>query len=110
MKARTGDGALSSRYAVLFLALAAFAAAMSFVAPSVVQAQEQERPGLLNRLFGFKPAYRIEDPPADIAKPRAGRNQAERAQRKKNARAQRDSAEPPPAPWITTFASCFPRN
>ena len=101
MKARTGDGALSSRLAVLFLALAAFAAAMSFVAPSVVQAQEQERPGLLNRLFGFKPAYRIEDPPADIAKPRAGRNQAERAQRKKNARAQRDSAEPPPVAVVT---------
>ena len=54
-------GLFSSRCAVLILALAALAAAMSFAAPSY--AQERERLGLLNRLFG-SPAYRIEEPPA----------------------------------------------
>ncbi|MEP9389792.1 DUF459 domain-containing protein [Mesorhizobium sp. KR9-304] len=97
MKARTGDGFPSSRYAVLFLALAALAAAVSFAASSVAHAQEeQERLGLLNRLFGSKPAYRIEDPPADVGRPRAARTQpkVERPQKKKP-RVQRDGAEPP---------------
>ena len=90
MKARTGDGAFPSRHAVLFLALAALAAAVSFVAPSTAQAQEaRERPGLLNRLFGFKPAYRIETPRPEVTRPKA-----ERTHRKSKARAQRDRAEP----------------
>lgn len=103
MKARTGDGALPSRYAVLFLALAALAAAVSFAASSSVHAQEgEERPGLLNRLFG-SPAYRIEDPPADVgkpnavkpnvAKPDAAKRRAERNQKKK-ARVLREPIDP----------------
>ncbi len=92
MKARTGDGALSSRCAVLFLALAVLAAAF-LAAPSHAQAQEDEpRIGILNRLFG-RPAYRVEEPRANVAKPKAERT--ERSQRKK-ARARRDNDEPPP--------------
>lgn len=100
MKARTGDGGLSSRCVVLFIALAVLVAAFSVVVPSRAQAQDEEpRIGILNRLFGSKPAYRIEDPPANVGKPRAERTKrAERPQQKKRARARRDSAEPPPQP------------
>jgi hypothetical protein len=104
LKARTGDGAISSRYAALFLALAALAAAISLAAPSVARAQEeQERPGLLNRLFSSKPAYRIEDPPAEVGRPKAQRTQpkAARTQQKKKARVLRDGAEPPQVAVIT---------
>lgn len=92
MTARTGDGAISSRYAVLLFALVVLAA-MSFAVPSSVQAQErQERIGLLNRLFGSKPEYRIEDPPANVGKPKTERTQ----RAKKKPRAPRsEGAEPP---------------
>ena len=92
MAARKGKGALSSRCAVLILALSAVA--LSFAAPSY--AQERERIGLLNRLFG-SPAYRIEEPRREVARPRAEptrRNKAEPAQRKKRPRVQREGAEP----------------
>src|SRR5690606_10715209 len=56
--------------------------------------------GLFERLFGSKPAYRVGDPPAEVAKPRAGRNRAEQTQRKK-VRAQRDRAERPPVAAVT---------
>jgi len=95
LKARTGDGIFSSRHAVLFLALAALAAATFFAAPSRAQ-EQQERPSLLNRLFNSKPAYRVEDPPAEIAKPKA-----DRKQQKKKARVLREGAEPPQVAVIT---------
>ena len=102
MKARTGDGVFSSRYAVLFLALAALARPSSFAAPSLMPRKQQERPGLLNRLFGSKPADRIEDPPAEVARPRAEPNaQGERNQRKKKARVLREGAEPPQVAVVT---------
>lgn len=107
MKARTGDGALSSRYPVLFFALAALAAACSFAAPSSAQAQEDGQPriGLLNRLFGNKPAYRIEDPPADVGRPKAERTQKndrnQRTERKKRPRVQREGEEAPQVAVVT---------
>ena len=107
MKARTGDGALSSRYPVLFLALAALVAAFSFAMPSSVQAQEDPpRIGLLNRLFNSKPAYRVEDPPANVGRPKVERSQRndgnQRVERKKKPRAPRtEGAEPPQVAVIT---------
>ena len=102
MKARTGDGALSSRYAVLFIALAVLVAAFSVAVSSRAQAQEEQpRIGILNRLFGARPAYRVEDPPA--SRPKVERTKrAERPQQKKRARARRDSTEPPPQ--VSTIA------
>ena len=113
MKARTGDGALSSRHPVLFLALAAFLVAISLSAPSSAQAQEEGQPriGLLNRLFGGRPAYRVEEPPAEVGRPRSERLQRgerqqrterpQRAERKKRPRAQREGGEPPPVAVVT---------
>lgn len=96
MKARTGDGVHSSRCAVLCLALAVLAAAVFLAAPSPAQAQDSEpRIGILNRLFGTRPAYRVEEPPANVSKPKA-----ERSQRKK-ARARRDAEPPPPVAVIS---------
>jgi len=70
LTAGTGGGFISSRFAASVLALAALAAAFCFVLPATVFAQEQqERTGLLNRLFGNRPAYRVEDPPAKVVKP-----------------------------------------
>ncbi|HEY6631913.1 MAG TPA: DUF459 domain-containing protein [Rhizobiaceae bacterium] len=110
MKARTGDGALSSRYPVLFLALAALVVAFSLGSPSSARAQEGEpRLGLLNRLFGARPAYRIDDPPADVGRPRTERLQRgephrterpQRAERKKRPR-QREGDEPPQVAAVT---------
>jgi hypothetical protein len=98
---------------VLFFALAALVAAFSFAAPSTAQAQEEGEPriGLLNRLFGSKPAYRIEEPPAEVGRPRTERTQrgdrpqrierAQRAERKKRPRVQRDGEEPPQVAVVT---------
>ncbi len=94
MKAEAGHEATSSRMAVLALARAAFATAMCIVAPFEAHAQEQERVGLLNRLFG-RPAYRVEDPPAAVAKPAPARKkQVPRP-------ASPDGAEPPQAAVVT---------
>jgi hypothetical protein len=107
LKARTGDGALSSRYPVLFLALAALVAAFCLATPSSAQ-EDEPRTGLLNRLFG-KPAYRIEDPPAEVGRPKAERPQrsernerTQRSERKKRPRVQREGAEPPPQVAVIT--------
>jgi hypothetical protein len=106
LKARTGDGACSSRYALFFLALAALAAAAFIAAPSSAQEIIEERPGLLNRLFGSKPAYRIEpeaiEPRSEVTRPRSEvrRPRAEVAKPKPKARKKRPRAregvEPPP--------------
>jgi hypothetical protein len=102
LKARTGDGVHSSRYPVLFLALAVLFAAFSLAAPGA-QAQDNGEPrgGLLNRLFG-KPAYRVEDPPARVGAPKADRSQrAKRDERKKRPHVQRDGEEPPQVAVVT---------
>ncbi|MEQ1944752.1 DUF459 domain-containing protein [Mesorhizobium sp. VNQ89] len=78
MTARTGHGFNSSRFAVSVLALAALLAAFSFVSSSTGYAQEQERIGLLNRLFGSKKAER-EEPKAQVVKPKTQRKKAPRA-------------------------------
>lgn len=102
MKARKGDGAFSPRYAALFLALAVLVGAFSLSVPSSAQAQEdQPRIGLLDRLFG-RPAYRVEDPSAEVGKPKAERPQrTERPQRKKRPRVQREGEEPPQVAVVT---------
>ncbi len=102
MKPRKGNGAL--RYAVPFLALAVLVAAFSFAAPSSAQAQEEQpRVGLLNRLFGARPAYRIEDPPANVGRPRVERTQRnERAERRKKPRAPRGEGVEPPQVAVVT--------
>jgi len=91
LTARTGHGFFSFRIAASVFGLAAFAACLSLATSSF--AQEAERPGLLNRLFGFKPAYRVENPPAAVAKPRP---RAEPGQRKKKPRVHREGADAPP--------------
>lgn len=96
MTAGTGDGFISSRFAASVLALAALAAAFCFVLPSTVHAQEQqERTGLLNRLFGNKPAYRIDDPPANVGKPAKPR-------KKKVTRAPQEGADTTPQVTVVT--------
>lgn len=102
MTAGTGHGVFSSRNGSIAVALVALATAFAVALPSASHAQEQqERPGLLNRLFG-KPAYRVEDPPANVGKPpKAARSKAERTEKKKKPRVQREGVEPPPVAVIT---------
>ena len=96
MTAGTGDGIISSRFAASVLALAALASAFCFVLPSAVHAQEQqERTGLLNRLFGNRPAYRVEDPPANVGKPAKPR-------KKKATRAPQEGADTTPQVTVVT--------
>lgn len=93
MTAGTGHGFFSVRSAVAVLGLAVFAA----IAPASSFAQDAERPGLLNRLFNSKPAYRIEDPPAEIVRPKAQPKKKPRA-----ARVQGGGDEPPPQVAVVT--------
>jgi len=96
LTAGTGDGFISSRFAASVLALAALAAAFCFVLPSSVHAQEQqERTGLLNRLFGNRPAYRVEDPPANVGKPAKPR-------KKKVTRTPQEGADTTPQVTVVT--------
>ncbi|MCX7303168.1 MAG: DUF459 domain-containing protein [Hyphomicrobiales bacterium] len=63
---------------------------------SSVHAQEQPaHSGLLNRLFGNRPAYRIQDPPADVAKPVKPR-------KKKVNRAPQEGADVAPQATVVT--------
>jgi len=97
LTAGTGDGFISSRFAASVLALAALAAAFCFVLPSASHAQEQpERPSLLNRLFGNRPAYRVGDrPPADVGKPAKPR-------KKKVTRAPQEGVDAAPQATVVT--------
>ncbi len=68
--------------------------------------EDQPRIGLLNRLFNSKPAYRVEDPPANVGRPKVERSQRndgnQRVERKKKPRAPRtEGAEPPQVAVIT---------
>ncbi|MEW9804395.1 DUF459 domain-containing protein [Mesorhizobium sp. ZMM04-5] len=77
MAAGTGNEVRSSRFAALVLALAAVTAAFAILAPSASHAQERERIGILNRLFGARDAERVE-PRAEMVKPKVRKKTAAR--------------------------------
>jgi hypothetical protein len=95
LTAGTGPGFNPSRYIVPVLALAALAA-FSILIPAAAHAQESERIGLLNRLFGQREVQRVEPAPV-VKRPVA----QERKRKKRPARAPVEGAAAPQAAEVS---------
>lgn len=97
MTAGTGPGFNPPRLAFPVLVLAVLAA-LSILIPTIAHAQERERIGLLNRLFGQREVQRVEPAPRieQPAKPRQ--------RKKRQARAPVEGAEAPQAATVTKRA------
>jgi hypothetical protein len=96
LTAGTGHGFNPSRFIVPVLVLAALAA-FSILIPATAHAQESERIGLLNRLFGQREVQRVEQAPAIIKRPVV----KERQRKKRPARAPVEGAAAPQAAEVS---------
>lgn len=95
MTAGTGPGFNPSRFIVPVLALAALAA-FSILIPATAHAQESEKIGLLNRLFGQREVQRVE--PAPVVKQPVAK---EKPRKKRSSRAPVEGAAAPQAAAIS---------